>query len=242
MNRDELTALFDEMASTYDQKWADLAPIHSALHHLTKSVLAEIPAKANILCVGAGTGAEIVYLSEQFPDFRFTVVEPPEKMIDQFRAKADQLGILNRCVIHRGYLETLPPQPDFQAATCFLVSQFILEKSRRSRFFREISSRLEDEGLIVSSDLSNDVSSAADPSLQNFWFSVMKGGAISESDMERMREVYAKDIAILAPKGVEEILCNGGFRQPTLFFQAGMIHAWYSRKQSTKLELDGGAK
>ena len=42
--------------------------IKDALHLLTGTVLSELPPKAKILCVGAGTGAEILYLAQKFPE------------------------------------------------------------------------------------------------------------------------------------------------------------------------------
>ena len=46
------------------------------------------------------------------------------------------------------------------AATCFLVSQFILDAQARSDFFRQISNRLVAGGILANSDLSADVESA----------------------------------------------------------------------------------
>ena len=67
MRKEEITALFDKQASSYDQQWSKMA-IKDALHLLTGPVLSELPPKAKILCVGAGTGAEILYLAQKFPE------------------------------------------------------------------------------------------------------------------------------------------------------------------------------
>ncbi len=67
MRKEEITALFDKQASSYDQQWSKMA-IKDALHLLTGTVLSELPPKAKILCVGAGTGAEILYLAQKFPE------------------------------------------------------------------------------------------------------------------------------------------------------------------------------
>ena len=70
MQQADITALFDKQASSYDQQWSKMAPINNALHLLTSAVLSELPPQAHILCVGAGTGAEILYLAQQFPHRR----------------------------------------------------------------------------------------------------------------------------------------------------------------------------
>ncbi|WP_366557486.1 methyltransferase domain-containing protein [Polaromonas sp.] len=60
-------------------------------------------------------------------------------MLDVCRNKAEKEGIISRCSFHEGYLESLPSQDAFDAATCFLVSQFILESEARTDFFRTIA-------------------------------------------------------------------------------------------------------
>ena len=99
-----------------------MAPINDALHLLTSAVLSELPPKASILCVGAGTGAEILSLAQTFPEWHFTAVEPSPAMLDVFRRRAEEHGISSRCVFHPGYLDSLPSNGLFDAATAFLDS------------------------------------------------------------------------------------------------------------------------
>lgn len=69
--------LFDgERASGYDDRYARLAPFKEALHLNTRLVLSKLPSQARVLIVGAGTGAELLYLAQSAPDWHFTVVEP----------------------------------------------------------------------------------------------------------------------------------------------------------------------
>src|SRR5690606_6905953 len=147
MRTDEITAIFDQQAASYDERWAKTAPIRDALHFLLEAVFAELPAQARLLCVGAGTGEEIAYLAKRFPEWRFCAVEPSAAMLDVCRAKAENEGFAARCQWHEGYLDALPVQAGFDAATCFLVSQFILEQDARIAFFRGIAARLRPGGL-----------------------------------------------------------------------------------------------
>lgn len=229
MEKEQITEIFDRQAATYDLKWSRLAPINSTLHLLTSTVLAGLPATARILCVGAGTGTEILALAEKFPGWQFTAVEPSTAMLEVFRRRAEERGIASRCVFHAGYLDSLPPQEPFDAATAFLVSQFILEREVRSQFFRGIAERLRPEGMLISADLAV---SADAPGLLEVWFQVMSdsGSLPSPEEIEKMREAYQRDVAVLPPQEVREIITRGGFDSPVLFFQAGMIHAWYSRR------------
>lgn len=233
MEKEQITAIFDQQAATYDQKWSRLAPINSALHLLTSAVLSELPATARILCVGAGTGAEILHLAQKFPGWHFTAVEPSMAMLNVLRQRAEEHGISARCAFHAGYLDTLPPNTPFDAATAFLVSQFILDAQARSEFFAGISERLSPDGMLISSDLSGDLSGDANSmGLLEVWFRMMRdsGSVALPEEVEKMREAYTRDVAVLPPQRTREIIMQGGFESPVPFFQAGMIHAWYARR------------
>lgn len=230
MNSDEIKAIFDQQASSYDERWAKTAPIRDALHFLLQAVLAELPSNARILCVGAGTGEEIGYLAERFPHWSFVAVEPSGAMLDVCRQKADKAGFISRCDFHEGYLDTLPAQEPFDAATCFLVSQFILERDARIGFFNSIATRLRPEGILASSDLASDVSSSQYSALLQTWLNMMLASDVPAAGVEQMRAAYAKDVAILPPAQIESIIREGGFDNPVGFYQAGLIHAWFSRR------------
>lgn len=231
MQKEEITAIFDQQAATYDQKWSELAPINSALHLLTAAVLVELPAEANILCVGVGTGTEILYLAKKFPGWSFTAVEPSNPMLEVFRHRATEAGIVSRCTFHAGYLDSLRPATEpFDAATAFLVSQFILDRQERAKFFQGIAGRLRPGGILVSSDLAGDLNAPDCQDLLNVWFTLMKGNGVSTEEAEKMREAYTRDVAVLPPQEVREIIMGGGLELPVLFFQTGLIHAWYSKR------------
>lgn len=230
MRQEELTALFDQQAASYDEQWKKLAPVNEALHLLMRAVLSGRPRDAQVLCIGAGTGAELVYLAREFPHWRFTAVEPSAAMLDVCRARAEEHGFASRCVFHQGYLDSLPASNVFDAATCLLVSQFMLDREARSAFFRDIARRLVPDGILVSSDLAADVYSTTYESLLESWWQMMKGADVPPDGIERLREAYRRDVAVLPVGEVEAIISSGGFANPVLFFQAGLIHAWHSTK------------
>ena len=238
MQKEAITAIFDQQAASYDEKWRDLAPINNTLHLLTSAVLAKLPATANILCVGAGTGTEILYLARKFPGWTFTAVEPSTPMLDVFRRRAEEAGISARCTFHAGYLDALPTVGLFDAATAFLVSQFILDRPERSQFFQGIADLLRPGGILVSSDLAGDLTAPDRKDLLGVWFTLMKGNGVSQEEMEKMRETYTRDVAVLPPENVREIIMDGGFDLPVGFFQAGLIHAWYARRTVKLAEAD----
>lgn len=230
MHDEQVKALFDQQAAGYDQRWAKTAPIRDALHFLLNAVFAELPAEARLLCVGAGTGEEIAYLAARRPGWSFTAVEPSGAMAAACRAKAERLGFAARCQVHEGYLDSLPATEPFDAATSFLVSQFILDVAARGAFFNGIAARLKAGGLLASSDLASDVTSPAYDALLQVWLTMMQGAGVPSANIEQMRAAYARDVAILTPDAVAAIIASGGFELPVRFYQSGLIHAWFARR------------
>ena len=60
---------------------------------------------------------------------------------------------------------------------------------------------------------------------------MMAGAGIPADKQNQIRDAYAKDVAILPPAKVESIIKSAGFYLPVQFFQAGLIHAWFAKRQ-----------
>jgi len=227
------TVVFDqERAAFYDKGFAKVAPLFDALHLLIRMVLSELPADARILCVGVGTGQELIKLAQHFPQWQFTAVEPAVAMLNICRQKAEEFGISSRCTFHEGYLDSLPASDPFHAATCLLVSHFLTQQAERRNFFRQIAARLQPNGYLVSSDLVSDLSSSAYQSLLEVWRRTLVYSEWSIEEIEKVLTLYGRDIAVLPSQKVESIIASGGFDTPVLFFQTLLVHAWYVRRTS----------
>lgn len=231
METDQLIALFDQQAAGYDSQWAKTAAIRECLYLLLDPLLAGLPQDARMLCVGVGTGQEMAHLAHRFPGWSFTAVEPSGAMLAACRARAEADGFAQRCRFHEGFLESLPADAPFDAATCFLVSQFIVDPALRTAFFRGIATRLRAGGLLASSDLASDIGSAAYEVLLPAWTRMMAAADVPAEAIERMRAAYSRDVAVVPPAVVASIIAAAGFDRPVQFFQAGLIHAWISSRQ-----------
>lgn len=233
MNRDQLESTFDQQAGTYDQQWAKLAPFRDGIHLLLASIFARLPRNARMLCVGAGTGAEIQFLAERFPSWTFVAVEPSAGMVEVAKRRAGQSGLADRCTFHTGYLESLPACEPFDCASSLLVSQFMLDAGERADFFRSIAGRLKPGGILATSDLASDTKAPHYASLLEAWLRTMTAADLSADRVQQMRAAYDRDVAILPMRSVEAIIQSGGFEPPVQFYQAGLIHAWYCERRRT---------
>lgn len=231
MPQPQPTAAFDqEHAAQYDQRYAKLAAIRDALHLMTSGVLADLPVEARVLCVGAGTGEELIYLAKKFPRWRFTAVEPAGAMLAVCRKKAEEAGIAGRCDFHEGYLDSLPPAEPYDAATALLVSQFILDTAKRTEFFRAIAARLKPGGYVVSADLAVDLATAQGQSLMEAWLRLKQETGLAREHFDRARESLRRDVAVLPPAQVSAIIAAGGFAEPAQFFQTVLVCGWFAQR------------
>lgn len=230
MSAQENSVVFDkDRADSYDARAAKLAPLRDTLHLLSQLVLSDLPVDAHILCVGVGTGLELIYLAQQFPQWQFTAVDPAAAMLDICRQKAETLGIASRCTWHNGHIDSLPNLDPFDAATCFLVSHFFMQQEYRRQFFSQIASRLRPQGYLVSADLAADMTTPAYRSLCETWTQMLQYAEYPQEDVEKFLASHAKAVAVLPPNEVASIIASSGFEPPVLFLQTLFIHAWYSR-------------
>jgi tRNA (cmo5U34)-methyltransferase len=226
-NQKTLIVFDQERAAAYDQDAAKFAPLVEALHFLIRLILADLPADARILCVGAGTGTELINLAQTFPQWHFTAVEPAAPMLDICRQRAEECGIASRCTFHEGYLDSLPATELFDASTCLVVSHFIMQREDRRNFFSQIAARLRLNGYLISSDLSSDPSTAVYQTFLKLWLERFQ---MSTEQIEKMRPVFGQNVAVLPATEVESIIGSSGFDQPVLFFQTLLLHAWYAKR------------
>lgn len=236
MNQQQVLEAFGpKHAANYDEQWRKLSPLRDSLHLLMAAAFADLRDNSRVLCVGAGTGSEILFLAQRFPMWHFTAVEPSESMLDVCRQRAEESGIAQRCDFHHGYLTSLPSTQPFDAATSLLVSQFISNREERVSFFAEIARRLRANGRLVSSDLSSDRSSGDYRELLEVWMRMMGAAGIPPEGQERMRAAYQNDVAILPQSEVGAIIEDGGFDRPILLSQCGLIHGWFARRRDKTL-------
>jgi tRNA (cmo5U34)-methyltransferase len=231
MTTQKPSIVFDqERASSYDKRFAKLAPLRDALHLVTRIVFSELPDDARILCVGVGTGLELIDLAQAFPRWQFTAVEPAAPMLDICRQKADVCGIASRCAFHQGYLDSLPASNSFHAATCLLVSHFFMQPEARRAFFRQIAARLLPKGYLMSADLASDMSTSSYHSLLAVWLRMFRYGETPVEEIEKFVSSYGREVAVLPPQDVASIIASSGFDSPVLCFQTLLIHAWYAQR------------
>ena len=222
--------VFDaDEAEEYDRSFERLHAVKDALHLMTRIALADLPDKARILVVGAGTGQEILALGAQRPGWRFTAVDISAPMLAVAERKLQAAGMADRCVVHIGELSTLADDAPFDAATSFLVSHFFVDADARTAFFRGIRSRLAVGGHLINADLSAGDRAEEDDIVRALWRQALAYAGMTPERIEGILAAYGRDVALSTSAEVARILAAAGFGTAACFYQLGFIRAWQAR-------------
>lgn len=222
-----------EHAEKYDTAFTKLLAFKDTLHIGTRCALAALPDNAHILCAGAGTGAEILYLADAFPGWQFTAVDLSAPMLEVCQRRVGEAGIAARVATHIGPVSSLDATTPFTAATSLLVSQFIQDRDTRCAFFADIAARLAPGAPLVSADLMCDLESPASPAALDHWRNTLAFAADRAPDeMDAALAALGRAVFPLGEKAYTALLRDAGFEQPTRFFQAGLMQGWFARTRS----------
>ncbi len=220
---------FTSAAPAYDEKNQQLAPIADNMHFLIRLILNKAPAKARVLCIGVGTGAEVLSLSKTFPDWTFVGVDPSIGMLNVCREKLRSAGVLDRCELICGYVDDVPTGENFDVAMSIFVAHFVARKDRLS-FYKAMFDRLRTNGFLVNTEISYDLSSKEFPLMLKNWESVQQLMGATPESLANLEQVLREGLTVVSPKEVEELLNECGINLPIHFFQSFMINGWYGLK------------
>lgn len=229
--RDVHPAFQGDMAANYDARNAPMAPLRDALQFLiARLFLKNLPQDARILCVGAGTGLEILYLAGIAPGWTFTAVDPSGDMLAVCRTRLAEAGLTDRCQVFQGYIDEFGQETRYDAATSILASHFITDRDERQRYFSEIAARLNPGAVLVNADLAGDRSAPVFPELEHAWLSALRATGMDDEGVTSYRENLDKSVGLLAPADLAGLIASAGFTPPAQIYQGGLIHGHFARR------------
>ena len=220
------TFFTQEMAEAYDQRNAGLKPISDCLHFLTQLTLARLPDTARVLCVGVGTGAEMLSLACQRPGWQFVGVDPSAEMLAVAQQRIEQAGISGRCQLVHGYVDDVTEE-QFDAVLSMLVAHFITSHDRPA-FYRTIHDRLSPGGTFVSAEISADLAAPEFPSMLEDWKQVQRLMGATEDSLAKLDTMLREVLSVASPEKTTALWKDAGLSLPIPFFQAFMIHGWHA--------------
>lgn len=229
MNKPTTDFFNKEAAQRYDERNSKLSRISDCLHFLSTLVLKDLPEQSRILCVGVGTGAEIMTLAEAFPQWRFIGVDPSANMLEVCRERMTRAGYADRCEFVHGYVQDAPTDKKFDAVVSLLVSHFV-HRPDRPGYFQHMTDRLKDGGILVNAEISFDLNSSQFPAMLKGWEAVQTLMGATPESLANLPKQLKEMLTVLPPEETEQLIQQSGIAQPIRFFQAFMICAWFGKK------------
>lgn len=218
-----------DVSRAYDERNRKLAAISEGMHFLIRLALHDLPARARVLCVGVGTGAEIMSLSAAFPGWTFTGVDPSAEMLEVCAEKLAQAGLQDRCTLIHGQVQDAPAGAEHDAALSVLVGHFVRREARLD-FYQQMTARLRSGGQLVNAEISFDLEAPEFPAMLKDWEQVQALMGATPESLASLPTQLREMLAVLPPREVEDLLRRSGIAVPLRFFQAFMILGWHGVK------------
>lgn len=220
------------MAERYDARNAPLAPISDALHFLARLALADLPDAARALCVGVGTGADILALAHARPGWRFVGVDPSAEMLAVCRDRLAAAGVLDRCELIAGDVSAAPEgeAAGFDAALSLLVAHFIPREARPG-FYGAVRDRLRPGGRFLTAEICADLDAPAFPAQLRDWAQVQALMGATPESLAALPEMLRDRLSVLAPAETDALIAEAGFAAPVPFFRAALIRGVHATRR-----------
>ncbi len=230
MKNDPIVEVFDNMGvEAYEKFNLHFQPVAKGMYLLTMLTLKNLPEKAKILCVGVGTGADIIDIAQMKPGWKFTGIEPSKTMLEGCKKNLESKGLTDRCDLFQGYLSDFQTSESYDAVLCFFVFHFIPVEERK-KIFADIQQYLKPGGTFVHAEISCDFESRNFSQQLEDWKSLHGHAGATEEKLAEMQNVLKNQLSVLSPQKTEALLKELKFDAPTLFFQSFLIRAWHSKK------------
>lgn len=217
-------------SEVYDARNSRLASIQDNLHALMKLILKDLPPQSRLLCVGAGTGAEMISLAKSFPYWRFVGLDPAPAMLEVCQKRLTEEHLSGRCQLVHGYIDAIPADDQFDAVISILVGHFV-PKPERLAFYQSMAQRLRPQGQLIMAEISYDLASKAFPAMLKNWEGLQSQLGSTPDSLTNLAHTLQNTLAVLSPEDVEKLLSQADMN-PVRFFQSFMITGWHSLKHS----------
>ncbi|WP_102961239.1 class I SAM-dependent methyltransferase [Mangrovicella endophytica] len=206
---------------------------YDACHELAACMLSATlggDGEADILVVGAGGGAqEIVSASRLAPRWHFTAVDPSRPMLEIAEAEAARHGVAARTEFHLGYVDDLPADRRFGAATLIGVLHHQPGLEAKRRLLASIASRLAPGAPLILAG--NRYAYASQPLLLAAWGERWRmQGATEDEVRAKLGKILEGADPPASEAAVAELLAEAGFEEPTWFFSSLFWGACLARR------------
>ncbi|MBJ9984869.1 class I SAM-dependent methyltransferase [Acinetobacter sp. S40] len=204
-----------QVVDGYDQHIRKLIPGYEVVHQQIRALLTTyLPKRANILVVGCGTGYELRYLLQAFPEWSFTATDLSATMLDKAKASVKDVDTQYRVRFILGDVPTLDDMNHFDAALSILVTHFV-PFSTKLVFLDAIRKRIKAGGLFLTFDLTAMQTEQEQEALKN----ICESNGLTEVQTSAMLKRLSDDFYALSDNQTFDLLEKAGFSPVRRFTQ-----------------------
>ncbi|WP_130802803.1 class I SAM-dependent methyltransferase [Acinetobacter ihumii] len=204
-----------QVVEGYDDHIRKLIPGYEVVHQQIQAILkAYLPEQAHILIVGCGTGYELRYLLENFPNWQFTATDLSAPMLKKARTYIQDIDLHNRVRFVLGDIQVLNQTIRFDAALSILVTHFV-SFQHKAMFLHGIHLRLKENALFLTFDLVRMQTDKEKWVLKN----ICESNGLTENQTTAMLARLTDDFYPLSESQSFEQLQRAGFKHISRFTQ-----------------------
>lgn len=199
----------------YDVHIRKLIPGYEVVHQQIQALLKTyVNEHAHVLIVGCGTGYELGYLLQLFPNWSFTATDLSATMLDKAKQYIQPLDALHRVEFTLADVDQLKTDQTYDAALSILVTHFV-PYSQKLNFFKAIDSRLKQQGVFIGFDLTEMKNDQERGMLKH----ICEANGLSTAQSTAMLSRLADDFYPLSEQETFEQLSLAGFGSIQRFTQ-----------------------
>ena len=235
LDQPEESASEHEEASSargYDDAIRAAIPGYELLH---ESVAAFLPGVINdhatVLVVGAGTGEEIVRMSQANPGWRYVAEDPSAEMLDVAREKLAAAGAADRVEFVTGPIEDVPQGERFDGATMILVQHFLPDDGAKLAILREVAARLRPGAPLFLANMHGDLDAEPDTRRYQAWKRRQMARGMPAEDAEGMFSGLPTVVHFVSEGRTRQLLEEAGFMDIQNVFRAFVIGGWVATRR-----------
>lgn len=218
-------------ADEYEQMARLALPGYEVMHTFVLACLRSCLAQtADLLVVGAGGGMELVRLGQGNPQWQLLGVDPSEKMLAIAQQKIAQHQLSQRIRLIQGYVQDLPTDTVYDAATSILVMHFIPEEDGKLAFLKGIAQRLKVSAPLILVDVFGTKGSSelekTLAALHAYW----EETGLPADKQKQLLEIFNNAVYPLSEARILALFQQAGFSRVIRFYTGLWVGGWIGFK------------
>ena len=216
----------------YDASMKNFCGAYEQISVMAQGCLQSVVNKeADLLIVGAGTGAELCQFGQSDNKWKMTGVDPSIEMLSIAKAKVEELNIQNIEWVH-GYTSDIEDGKLFDGATCILVMHFLEDDGGKLNLLKDISSKLKVGAPLVIVDAFGDKNSEEYSRLLGSWKQfVVINGVDKQVVEDGFNNQILQRLKFVTEDRLQELFTEAGFSKGVRFYTSFLYGGWMLIKE-----------